>query len=80
MVSDKYRKLEEINRKKFWRLMPMRGTTEEQLTQEIEIIDEYKIRYHQAKALLDVTFSHSQLSDAQNVEQAIQASRDNVRA
>ena len=50
MVSDKYRKLEEINRKKFWRLMPMRATTEEQLTQEIEIIDEYKIRYHQAKA------------------------------
>jgi len=34
--------------------------TEEQLTQEIDVTDEYKIK--QAKALLDVTLNRSQSS------------------
>jgi len=36
--------------------------TEEQLTQEIDLTDEYKIKHQQAKALLDVTLNRSQSS------------------
>ncbi|XP_018403028.1 PREDICTED: uncharacterized protein LOC108779954 [Cyphomyrmex costatus] len=78
MVSDKYRELEEMNRKML-EVMLDADTTEEQLTQETEIADEYKMRYHQAKALLDVILGRLQPSDTQNTRQTTQASRDNVR-
>lgn len=78
-MRDKASELEETNQKLF-EVMIDSGVGEEQLLQECEAIDEYRLKYQHAKvALNDIVESAHGEDAAQDNRQEIQVNRDNIR-
>ncbi|XP_011707938.1 PREDICTED: uncharacterized protein LOC105462784 [Wasmannia auropunctata] len=80
MVNEKHVELEVINQKML-EVMIDGDASEEQLAQEIEAADDYRVKYHQAKTAVDNIWDRGQaIAVVQDAGQAMQAPRDNKRA
>jgi len=79
MISEKHSELENIHQK-IIDVMFDGDASEEQLAQEIEIADDYKIKYHQAKIVISNAMDRIQSVALTQTGQSVQIHRDNACA